>query len=70
MVRLEDFNGCGSVRVHSIINLQNDEGAGRVYDKAGEGFNAGMRRVADYRNHVMNMTGQVDRYETEANAHG
>ena len=69
-LRLEEFDGCGSVGVHSIINLQDDEGAGWIDGKVGEGFNAGMRRVADCRNHVMILSGQVDLYETEANAYG
>ena len=58
---LEEFDDYGSVGVHSIINLQDDEGAGWTDGKVGEGFNA---RVADCRNHVMTWTGQVDRHET------
>ncbi len=58
---LEEFDDYGSVGVHSIINLQDDESAGWTDGKVGEGFNA---RVADCRNHVMTWTGQVDRHET------
>ncbi len=67
---LEELDGFGSVGVHSMVDLQDEEGAGWTDGKAGEGFNAGMRRVADRRNHVIILTGEVDRYETEANAYG
>ena len=66
----EGSDGYGSVRVHSVISLHFDEGAGRADSTAGEGFNAGMRRVAHCRNHVVILTRQVDHYEAEPNAYG
>ena len=70
MLGLEDFDGWDSVGAHSIINSQYDEDAGSTDGTTGEGFNAGMWRVADCRDGVENLTGEVDRYETEANAYG
>ena len=67
---LEEFICCGSVGVLRYINLQYDEGAGCTDGKACKGFNAGMRRSADYRNHIMVVTGWVERYGTQANAYG
>ena len=39
---LEELDGCGSVGVHGIIDLQDDEGARWTDGKASEGFSAGM----------------------------
>lgn len=61
MPGLGESGGYGSIEVHGIIDLQDDEGAGWTDSKAGETFIAGMRRVADCRNHVGILTGQVDR---------
>ena len=65
---LEETDGCGSIEVHGIINLQDDEGTGWTGSKADECFNAGMRRVADCCNHFVILTGQVDHYEAEPDA--
>ena len=67
---LKEYGGYSSVGVHSFIRLRYDEGAGWTDSKAGEGFNDGMRRVADSLNYIVILTGQVNRYEAQTNAYG
>ena len=70
MLGLKESGGYSSVGVYSFIRLRYEEGAGWTDSKADEGFNDGMRRVADSLNHLVIWTGQVDRYEAQTNAYG
>ena len=65
----EESDGYGSIEANGIIDLQDEEGPGWTDSMAGEGFNAGMRRVADCCNYFVILTGQVDHYKAEANAY-
>ena len=66
----KDSGGYSSVGGHSFIGLRYVEGAGWTDSKAGEGFNVGMRRFADSLNHIVILTGEVDRHEAQTNAYG
>lgn len=70
MLRLKESDGYGSLGVHSVISLRYNEVAGWTDSKTGEGFNAGMQRVADSRNHAVILTGKVACYATEAKSYG